>query len=159
MSTGSRHPVVVGAVVGGASGAIIAIDHLIWRRRVPLVVVAVCDEAAHVATTLLLLAPFHRRLPRRFLVGSLVGSVAIDIDHLPMYAGVPLLTRRSARPVTHSLMTPAAAALWAARGHGASRPLAWGVTAGLVGHLLRDLTTGGVPLLWPWSSRTVRIGS
>jgi len=63
------------------------------------------DEVAHLATAalgLLVLARFLD-LPRRFYVAALIASVAIDLDHIPLYLG--LLPDRGQRPVTHSLAT------------------------------------------------------
>ena len=43
--------------------------------------------------------------PRRFYVAALIASVAIDLDHIPLYLG--LLGNYAQRPVTHSLSTVA----------------------------------------------------
>ena len=42
-------------------------------------------------------------VPRRFYVAALIASVAIDLDHIPLYLG--LLGNEDERPVTHSLAT------------------------------------------------------
>jgi inner membrane protein len=107
---------------------------------------------------LLLVAPFRHVLSKRFLTGALIGSVVLDVDHLPMYAGFDILTRRTTRPYPHSLVTVAAVAGWAALGGSTKRPLALGLAVGFSSHLLRDAATGGEPLFWPWSGRTIRIG-
>ena len=48
------------------------------------------DEVAHLATAtigLLVLARFIEA-PRRFYVAALITSVAIDVDHIPLYLGL-----------------------------------------------------------------------
>ena len=76
-------------------------------RRVPFSVVGngLLDEVAHLATAALGLLVLERflDLPRRFYVAALVASVAIDLDHIPLYLG--LLGNQTQRPVTHSLAT------------------------------------------------------
>ena len=78
-------------------------------RRIPFGVwtTGPVDEVAHLATAalgLLVLARFIDA-PRRFYVGALIASVAIDADHIPLYLG--LLGNQAQRPVTHSLSTVA----------------------------------------------------
>jgi inner membrane protein len=108
------------------------------------------DEVAHVTTAalgLLVLARFIDA-PRRFYVAALIASVAIDVDHIPLYLG--LLGNSGQRPVTHSLSTVAvfAAAAVAGRRH---RAVLTGVATGLVLHFARDLAEGqpGVRIFWP----------
>ena len=36
-----------------------------------------------------------------FIVGCLVGSVVIDLDHIPLFLGSDLLTAQTNRPFTH----------------------------------------------------------
>jgi hypothetical protein len=108
------------------------------------------DEVAHLATAalgLIVLACFID-VPRRFYVAALIASVAIDLDHIPLYLG--LLGDRTQRPVTHSLATVVvfAGAAVASRRH---RAVLAGVANGLVLHFARDITEGppGVRMLWP----------
>ena len=86
--------------------------------------------------------------PGRFFVGALIASVAIDVDHIPLYLG--LLGNPAQRPLTHSLSAVAvfAAAAAASRRH---RAMLAGVTAGLVLHFARDIAEGypGVRVFWP----------
>src|SRR6266480_2847937 len=112
------------------------------------------DEVAHLATAalgLMVLACFADA-PRRFYVAALVASVAIDLDHIPLYLG--LLGDDGQRPVTHSLATVVvfAGAAVASRRH---RAVLAGVAAGLVFHFARDIAEGppGVRLLWPLDER------
>jgi membrane-bound metal-dependent hydrolase YbcI (DUF457 family) len=108
------------------------------------------DEVAHLSTAalgLLVLARFIDA-PRRFYVAALIASVAIDLDHIPMY--LRLLGSQAQRPVTHSLSTLAmfAAAAAASRRH---RAVLAGVATGLVLHFARDIAEGypGVRVFWP----------
>jgi membrane-bound metal-dependent hydrolase YbcI (DUF457 family) len=121
-------------------------------RRIPfgLWTTGPVDEVAHLCTAalgLLVLACFIDA-PRRFYVAALIASVAIDLDHIPLYLG--LLGSQAHRPVTHSLSTVAvvAAAAAASRRH---RAVLAGVAAGLVLHFARDIAEGypGVGVFWP----------
>ena len=108
------------------------------------------DEPAHLATGalgLLALACFID-VPRRFYVAGMIASVAIDLDHIPLYLG--LLGNKDQRPVTHSLATvivvAGAAVVW--RRH---RAVLAGIVTGLLIHFARDIAEGppGVRMLWP----------
>ncbi len=111
------------------------------------------DETAHLLTGAVVLVALPRVRSRSFAVGLLVGSVAIDLDHVPSLLGYQWITRTTQRPYPHSLLTLAlvglAAFAWAAR-----RRLLVGAAIGLTVHFLRDLSesSSGVPLLWPWST-------
>lgn len=86
--------------------------------------------------------------PRRFYVAALIASVAIDVDHIPLYLG--LLGNHAHRPVTHSLSTVAVFIVAAAvsRRH---RAVLAGVATGLVLHFARDIAEGypGVRVFGP----------
>jgi len=121
-------------------------------RRIPFGVwtTGPVDEVAHLATAalgLLVLARFIDA-PRRFYAAALIASVAIDVDHIPLYLG--LLGDQAQRPVTHSLSTVAVfvAAAVASRRH---RAVLSGAAAGLVLHFARDIAEGypGVRVFWP----------
>src|ERR1039457_3134513 len=89
-------------------------------RRIPFGVwtTGPVDEVAHLSTAalgLLVLARFIDA-PRRFYVAALIASVAIDLDHIPLYHG--LLGNQAQRPVTHSLTTVAVFAAAAAASSG-----------------------------------------
>ncbi len=108
------------------------------------------DETAHLATAalgLLVLACFVEA-PRRFHVAALVASVAIDLDHIPLYMG--LLADQAQRPVTHSLATVIVFA-WFALLSRRYRAVLTGCAVGLVLHFARDIAEGppGVRMLWP----------
>ena len=121
-------------------------------RRIPFGVwtTGPVDEVAHLCTAalgLLVLARFVDA-PRRFYVAALIASVAIDVDHIPMYLG--LLGTRAQRPVTHSLSSVAVfvAAAALSRRH---RAVLAGVATGLILHFARDIGEGypGVRVFWP----------
>ena len=108
------------------------------------------DEVAHLATAalgLLVLACFID-VPRRFYVTALVASVAIDLDHIPVYLG--LLADQDQRPFTHSLATVAVlvGAAAVSRRH---RAVLAGAAIGVLLHFMRDIAEGppGVRMLWP----------
>jgi inner membrane protein len=121
-------------------------------RSVPFSVLetGLLDEPCHLATGalgLLALSCFID-VPLRFYVAGMIASVAIDLDHIPLYLG--LLGNEDQRPVTHSLATVivvvGAAVVW--RRH---RAVLTGVVAGLLIHFARDIAEGppGVRMLWP----------
>jgi hypothetical protein len=121
-------------------------------RRIPFGVwtTGPVDEVAHLATAalgLLVLARFIDA-PRRFYVAALIASVAIDLDHIPLYLG--LLGNQAQRPITHSLSTVAVfvAAAAVRRRH---RAVLAGVATALVLHFARDIAEGypGVRVFWP----------
>jgi inner membrane protein len=123
-----------------------------------VVVDALVDEPAHLLTAWLLwcaLAPRSRGVAG-VLPWVLVGAVAIDLDHLPLYLGpVPFLVH-GGRPPTHSLLTVGALLLVALLT--ARSKVFVGLAVGVVLHLVRDLATGpGVPLWWPFSASTVTL--
>lgn len=121
-------------------------------RRVPFSVVGngLLDEVAHLAAAALGLLVLERFVDvlRRFYIAALVASVAIDLDHIPLYLG--LLGNRDQRPITHSLATVIVfvVAAAASRRH---RAVLAGAATGLVLHLARDIAEGppGVRMLWP----------
>jgi hypothetical protein len=87
-------------------------------------------------------------VPLRFYVAGMIASVAIDLDHIPLYLG--LLGNEGQRPVTHSLATvvvvAGAAVVW--RRH---RAVLAGIVTGLLIHFARDIAEGppGVRMFWP----------
>jgi len=107
------------------------------------------DEPSHLATAALGLLVVARFIdtPRRFYVAALIASVAIDLDHIPLYLGVGA---QDQRPVTHSLATVVvfAVAAVASRRH---RAVLAGTVIGLLLHFARDIVEGppGVRMLWP----------
>jgi hypothetical protein len=135
------------------AGVALGFDAL--NRRVPfdLLSTGPLDEVAHLATAALGLMVLACLIdaPRRFYVAALIASVAIDLDHIPLYLG---LLDNGQRPVTHSLATVVVFAVAAAvsRRH---RAVLAGIATGLVLHFARDIAEGppGVRVLWPVDGR------
>ena len=130
-------------------------------RRIPFGVwtTGPVDEVAHLSTAalgLLVLARFIDA-PRRFYVAALIASVAIDVDHIPLYLG--LLGNQAQRPVTHSLSTVAVFVVAAAASRRYRAVLA-GVATGLVLHFARDIAEGysGVRIFWPLQDTSWMVG-
>jgi hypothetical protein len=120
------------------------------------------DEPAHLATCALLLlvlaALSSWRLPLAFVVAALLGSVAIDLDHLPGYLGWTGLTDGSPRPYSHGLLPVFAFLALGFLVPRRYKAVMLGLAFGLSTHLLRDLATGpGVPLLWPVSDGIAQV--
>ena len=127
--------------------------------RTPFLLRAVVDEAAHLATTTLLLRAVGSEEPQ-FVASALASSVLIDTDHLPdALFGPTSMTSNASRPCTHSLPTIAVALALSRRASPARRPPLDGVVFGLASHFLRDITegSGGAPLFWPLRKRAVRL--
>jgi membrane-bound metal-dependent hydrolase YbcI (DUF457 family) len=121
------------------------------------------DEPAHLATCaialLALAAVAAPRLSWRFALAALVGSVAIDLDHLPAYLGSHVLTGSLARPYTHSaLLVVVLLAAGSSARRRDTRQVLFGVAFGVSTHLLRDLATGpGISFLWPLADESIRV--
>jgi inner membrane protein len=121
------------------------------------------DEPAHLATsTIVLLALFG---PRRLLrhraaaATAVVSSVAIDLDHLPLYVeGFPVdVSVADGRPFTHSLSTVFGLGALAA-GLRWRRTVLAAISSGVALHFVRDIATGeGLPLWWPWEHKSRKI--
>jgi hypothetical protein len=114
-------------------------DYVTKRRKPPWIVVGLFDHPAHVATAML--------LRPRWSKAYLIGSVLPDLDHVPLALRPVHPTPDDPRPVSHCLLAvaPVAAVNRAA-------------AAGMLAHYVRDLGVGtGVPLLWPATSRSLRL--
>lgn len=123
-------------------GAIAIADCVIHRRSPSWFAIGPLDHAAHLATAALLL-PRGRSLG--WTVSFMAGSLLPDLDHVPLAFRDP--KPGDPRPPSHSLLSVAPAAA-------ASRATA----AGMLAHLARDLALApGAPVLWPLSSRQLRV--
>jgi inner membrane protein len=132
---------------------VLADDLLISSRDWSVPALGLLDEPAHLATAALLIASVGALRRTRTVLVTLAASVALDIDHLPLYVGAPM--GAAGRPPTHSLLTVAAlgtAGLLVKR----HRTDLLAAATGVALHLVRDLATGpGVPLLWPISGHDI----
>lgn len=139
-----------------AALAVITLVDILPRDELSLLQFGALDEAAHLATVLLVLWSVRLPMPRRLVLAVLLGAVAIDIDHVisistsfPMQNGAP-------RPYTHSLLTPAVLVIVSLLMPTAIRVGLVGIALGTLGHFLRDIATSdGMLLFWPLSSTTV----
>ncbi|MBX6341686.1 MAG: metal-dependent hydrolase, partial [Thermomicrobiaceae bacterium] len=110
------------------------------------------DGLCHAGTALAVTLPAlpYVRDPARVLRVAVTSALLIDLDHVVAARSVRLrrCMTMDQRPASHSALTPLAGAVlveWL-------RPnehLGMGVLLGLASHLLRDLGTGGAPLLHP----------
>jgi inner membrane protein len=142
-----------------ALAAIAGLDRVRTARKWPVPVDGTLDEPAHLLTAALLLAAAPRPPAARFAAWALAGSVAIDVDHVPLYLGHMPTVVPGGRPVTHSLPTVAALLAGAGVARGPARTALAGLAAGVCLHFVRDFATGGfgVPLLWPFRRVDVRV--
>lgn len=130
---------------------ILMVDYYFEITSPRLLVVAVLDETAHLATAIIVLVGFCRVVNLWFAGGCLAGGMLIDIDHLPTMLSQSIAILDAERPVTHSVAAVMLVALVALYFSGRGRVALLGATLGVTVHLFRDLATGGVPLLWPAS--------
>jgi inner membrane protein len=140
------------------AAAVFGLDRIQYSGWHPVAVIGALDEPAHLATAALALlavaGPVRLRRYRLGTATALVCSVAIDLDHLPLYAGVPYWSD-GGRPYTHSLATVVALLSVSVVGR-RWRRLWQGAGIGVLLHLARDVATGpGVLLLWPLTRQPV----
>jgi inner membrane protein len=147
-------------LVGALFGTVLALDIARPTLAVNVLTTGLVDEPAHLATVALgLLALSAKFLPPRrstFAWSALIASVAIDLDHLPLYTGT-LGIAHGGRPYTHSLLI-VVLGLVTALAVRRFRAVLLGVALGCALHLVRDVATGpGVPLWWPMTESSVRV--
>lgn len=140
---------------------VVALDLLIHVSRPGYALLGLLDEPAHLATGAIVVAVVSARrggLPRSLWVGALCSTVLIDLDHLPSVLGSDVLTAGTPRPYTHSLTTVLCLGVsaLATRRHPMSRVLQ-GCVIGVSAHLLRDVATAPIALVWPLSNDGVAI--
>jgi inner membrane protein len=145
-----------------ALAGLCALDAVQAAGAWPVPVVGLLDEPAHLLTAWLALAALGlaglRGRPSALLPWVLVGSVALDADHVPLYLWGEPVAHQGSRPVTHAAVTVVVLLLVAALPRARLRTAAVGLAAGVALHLLRDVATGpGVPLLWPLDPVDVRL--
>jgi inner membrane protein len=133
---------------------ILALDLIAAARSWPIPVAGLLDEPAHVLTAWLALAAVGS-LGKGAMPWALVGAVAIDVDHIPLYLWHEPVSSSGGRPVTHSLAT-IAVLLLIALAVPRCRTAVTGLAAGVLLHLTRDVATGpGIPALWPLRDEAV----
>jgi inner membrane protein len=129
-------------------------------RPLSLLTSGVLDEVGHLATAVLVLTAAAGnatlRRHRTVVLSALIASVAIDADHVPLYAGVSHIAA-DGRPFSHSLTT-VVVLIAAASALPRRRRVIAGAALGVTLHFLRDVGTGpGLPLWWPISAADVRV--
>lgn len=153
MNPGQRLGRIAGAVAG-----IGALDGVQSVRTWPVPIMAALDWPAHVATAALVLAAAPRKLAPETAAWALAGSVAIDVDHVPLYLGLDKVAGDDQRPLSHSLTTTALLFAGSRLARGRRRTALTGLAVGTLLHFVRDVGTGpGVPLLWPLTRRNLRV--
>ena len=147
-----RWPVLPPVLVALIFGCDLAMEHARSRLAIGLL-----DEPAHLATAVLALLAVlgGRRLAAApaFTSAAVVAACAIDVDHVPLYAGVPGVADVGSRPYSHSLLTVLLLAVaWLVTGR--RWPVLAGAAAGVTLHFVRDVATGpGLQLWWPFGHR------
>ncbi len=132
------------------------IDLILDVRPWPLLIVGPLDETGHLLTAAVLLVVLPLSVTRTHWPWALLGAVAIDIDHVPLYTFAPDYDV-AGRPPTHSLATVLVLAFLAAVIPPA-RIAFGGLALGVCLHFVRDIATGpGLSLLWPFDDMAVRL--
>lgn len=151
---------------------ILTVDLGLHRQGGSFTVRATLDEPCHQATGLICLGAVTRFLGRPplppFGWALLIGSNAIDLDHLPLEFGSPVLTAGTPRPYTHALWIVAVLALAALAARRLSRCAGTpafattacalsGAACGVSDHFLRDVATAQMSMWWPITNAAVEI--
>ncbi len=140
-----------------------ASDVLVRNVVLPYVVLGIFDEICHVSTAAILLGAALRVTQWRprapFLVAALAASVLIDVDHVPLsWFSNAILTAGTPRPYPHGLWLIAVLLIAARMSRGTkSAALLAGAATGVGLHLMRDVATAPVALLWPATTRSFHI--
>ena len=128
-----------------------------WLAQTSYLLRGLVDEPAHLLTTsiavLAVIAARGGRVAPAFAVAALAAGNLVDADHLPQVLGSDVLTRGTPRPYPHSLAAIALLLVVATAARGRTAVILRGVAFGVAVHLVRDLGTAPVALLWPVSSR------
>jgi membrane-bound metal-dependent hydrolase YbcI (DUF457 family) len=119
------------------------------------------DGLCHFGTALAVILPVLPYVRDRagFLRIALLSAVAFDLDHIPAARSISLerCSTMPNRPASHSLLSPLVLALLVERWR-PEKHFGLGVLLGLTSHLLRDLGTGGAPLVHPRRIITIPYG-
>jgi inner membrane protein len=166
VAVGPRFPSPAGAMVPLLLLGVIFVLDAIWSATLAgsgALLNGIMDEPAHLATCgiclIALSAVTSRPLTTTFVVAALVGSTAIDLDHIPGFLGSHALSQGTSRPYGHTLLLLLVLVLLAVVCRGRTwRQTFLGLAFGVSTHLLRDTATGnGVPLLWPLTDGSAQI--
>jgi membrane-bound metal-dependent hydrolase YbcI (DUF457 family) len=138
------------------------VDPLIRSRPPARWFEAILDESGHAATTVILflalMSVVRRPIALSWLVAVLAGGILIDVDHIPSdIFGWDVITAGAIRPYSHSLSTVASLCFAGLARSGPARGLLLLAAYGVATHLLPDMATGGVPLLWPLGMQRVQV--
>lgn len=140
-----------------ALAIVFLLDAALRARSWSVPVIGLLDEPAHLLTAWLALSVLPGERLRALRPWALVGSVVIDVDHVPLYLWPDLVSANGGRPVTHCLLMvllPATIGAVLPR----VRTPAWGLAIGLPLHFIRDVASApGAPLLWPVDASGVRL--
>jgi membrane-bound metal-dependent hydrolase YbcI (DUF457 family) len=148
--------------IGLAPVCIFLADLILRDTGLPRLLQAVLDESGHILTDTLFLGAGlsvlgHGDL-RLWFGPTLIGAVLIDADHVPLeFFGWASFTEGATRPYSHSLSVILTLSVASALLHRPWDGRVQAVAFGLATHLVRDMATGGVPLVWPLSRVTVEI--
>lgn len=150
------------------SGALISAGlTVVWQRRWAEAAAAtprraLFDGLCHVGTALAVGLPAlpHVDNRREFIQAVVAGAILIDLDHIPAARSTRLDRCMSMpqRPASHSVFAVLALAA-AVETLRPGRQAGLGMLLGLSSHLLRDLATGGAPLIRPRSVITIPPGA
>ena len=148
------------------SGALLAAGlTVIWQRRwaeseAATPRRALFDGMCHIGTALAVALPALPHVEDRwgFIRAVVCGAVAIDLDHIPAARSTRLerCMSMTQRPASHSVFTVIALAV-AVELLRPGRQAGLGALLGLSSHLVRDLATGGAPLIRPRSVITIPV--
>ncbi|HYN50427.1 MAG TPA: metal-dependent hydrolase [Thermoleophilaceae bacterium] len=142
-----------GAALGCLATVALA-DKVIFRRRLPWILVGLFDHPAHLATAGLILLNLPPR-SRDWSIAFLTGALLPDLDHVPLAVSRAHPSIDDPRPVTHCLLAVAPVAVVAELRQDERLR---GAAAGMLAHFARDVGVGtGVPLLWPLTRRSWRV--
>jgi hypothetical protein len=123
---------------------------------------ALLDGVCHLGTALVVAWPAlpSIRERRRFMQIIACSALLLDLDHIPAARSARLerCMTMPGRPVSHSVVSIIALAA-AVEVLVPGRQLSLATLLGLSSHLLRDLATGGAPLLHPKRVVTVSTGA
>lgn len=120
------------------------------------------DGLCHLGTALAVTLPVLPYVRDRagFLRVALLSAVAFDLDHVAAARSLSLerCSSMPSRPASHSFLSPLLLAVLVERWR-PEKHIGLGVLLGLTSHLLRDLGTGGAPLVHPRRIITMPYGT